>query len=249
MDERKRRDAKFFELSDRDFDLIKLEIELLERRIVQLEDLQYRLRQFSITLWLATLGFGLGVTTQSTNIFLLAASSLIPALFMYQDAWHASAAQFHRSRINAIIQFLNSKDSRLKERIEEILDTIGFPIMFPIMDLTGHLTIGNDKQAIYRKSIIVKLTRTTRIVFYGFQLFGSSIVLSLYLVSNFRNDFYYLIILSTPLFAAVLYLIRLIKKKAIIRNLPADYEKLIDEGADKPSYKPKWVEAKQKNFK
>lgn len=237
MDTKNKQLNNFFNLSDRDFELIKLEVELLEQRVFHLENLQYKLRQFSITIWLAVLGVGLGIISKKVpNLFLLIISGLIPILFMYLDARYARIAQNYRSRRNEITKFFNSESKTLKDRIEKNLKEIGFPTRFPILDLSGFLTVNKDSQTVYRRNILVKLTRSTRVIFYGFQLMGSSIVVSNFLFNEKNCELCYLIVLLPPLLLSILYLLRFSLKKKIHNNLTSDYDKEIDERSDLPSY-------------
>lgn len=230
---------EFFSLFEGQLELFKSEIELLESRIFHLENLQYRLRQFSITLWLAILGVGLGVIpNRNPELSILVVSGLIPILFMILDALYARAAQPFRSRRNEITHFINFKgDERFKENIKRNLKNFCLPFQkFPILDLSGYLTVNIDPQTIYRKSWLVKLTRTTRVIFYGFQVVGSSLGISIFLYNKFRNYAYCLIILFFPLVISFLHFLRHIKRRKFLNSLPPDYHKHIDGHADRPAY-------------
>lgn len=223
-------------LSDRQFELIKLEIGLLQQRIAEQENLQYRLRQFSMTLWIVTLGVASGITGRGDpHLLLLTISILIPVLFMYLEARYASYAQKLRSRRNFIIIYfnLNFKNSDVEDpnTSKGLMNDLTLNKV-PILDLTGDLTLKNDPQTVYRKNILVKLTRTIRLLFYGFQMLGSMILLSNLLADKYDCIAYYLLLLIVPFLIILLHVLRISKKNKIIKNLPKDYKKSIDEHAD-----------------
>jgi ABC-type transport system involved in multi-copper enzyme maturation permease subunit len=239
MEQIMKTDDKFFSLPKEDFDILKIEMGLLEQRIFHIENLQYKLRQFSITLWLATLGFALGITIKSSaNYFLISVSCFIPILFMYMDAWFAGNTQELRSRRNEITLFLNFKNEFIKDNIKKSYDSLGYnydELKFPLFDLTGQLTSGDDAQTRYRKHIIVKLSRTHRVVFYSFQLIGSLVVLSNFLANMNSSNLYYLLILIFPVFLIILFSMRSALGKSISSKMPNNYNKKLDNKADKIS--------------
>ncbi len=221
----KDRNHLYEKLSDKDFEMIKLEVELQEQRIINNESKQDKLRNFSIILWLAVLGVSLeGVNLEAkfiepSKLILIGISFLVPISFMYLDAVYARWAQKLRSRRNYVTKFFNSEKFPSESKLETL----------PIFDFTGDLTVGDDPQTIYRGCIIVKLTRSVRLVFYGFQIFGSSVILGHLLAVTENNPLYYLMSLNVLWVAGLLYLLRYIKKRAMEKKSSAD---VLDEKAD-----------------
>jgi hypothetical protein len=161
------------QLTDKEFEILKLELGFIEQRIIHLENLQYRLRQFSMALWTLTLGAGFGVTRQENrNFFLISLSGSVPILFLFLDAWYARAAQRFRSRKNRIASILNANRSSrvgVQDCSSTEVRTNGMSRDFLLLDLTDRKTSGSDSHGLFRESIWVKMTRTARLVFSDFK--------------------------------------------------------------------------------
>jgi hypothetical protein len=163
------------QLTDREFDLLKAELSLLEQRIIHHEGLQYRLRQFSVILWTLALGLGFGVASElaKADIRLVAASAIVPLLFLYLDAWYARVAQRFRTRHLAIAAFVNRNVAS-----DEVKNLSADDIRkIELLDLTAHSTRKDSASARYRENLVVKITRTVRISFYGFQIVSTGLLL------------------------------------------------------------------------
>ena len=171
-------------LEDRQFEILKQEIGLLEGRIIHLEGLQYRLRQFSILLWsmILTVGFGVTKLLADADARLIAASLGVPLVFGFLDAWYARAAQRFRTRRVEIAEYFNSTDDK--------------PIVYPItlLDMMASQRRKEDPRARYRENLLTKLTRTVRVTFYGFQLFGSAVLLAIFAASGYASRWYLLLV-------------------------------------------------------
>ena len=208
-------------LKSREFEIIKLEMPLQEQRIAKLEDLQYKLRQFSVTVWALLLGIGLGATESLVpRGAVLGIALLVPGIFLFLDAIYASIAQNHRTRRDRLIEHLNSQ-----------LNESDHANHFPLLDLTGKLTTPDDPQALYRKSMLVKLTRTTRLYFYGVQLVAANVALS-YALAKGGGRLYYLSVPAMFVLLCSLVAARRIKKYKVQRSVPAGYTREIDDKAD-----------------
>jgi hypothetical protein len=211
-------------LSDREFEVFKLELSMLAQRIAQLENLQYRLRQFSITLWALVMTVGMGLPrVGDRKAWIFALALLIPAIFLYLDAIYAVIAQSLRTRRDRLIERLNAKpqDARVAGGI-------------PLMDLTGRSTDWDDPQASYRRSLLVKLTRTTRLFFYGLQLVGACAALGAWLVefSDSTAALGYSVAPGMILFLVGLVMARRMLRWARRRSLPSAYPRELDNRAD-----------------
>jgi len=188
-------------LTDRQLEMVKLEVELLEQRIIHLENIQYHLRQFSVALWTLALGVGLGVSdVAQRDLRLLAASGLIPLVFLYLDAWYARAAQRFRTRRLEIAEYLNGGGDG-----EGTASGLSITHLV-LLDFTASKVRQTDPKARYREHIAVKATRTIRVFFYGFQLTGTVLLCTLLWVSG-QSRFVYVALAWTyflPLAAAFL---------------------------------------------
>ena len=72
------------EIIKQKIDFIKTEYQQLHAHLDFLEDSEWKIRQLSITLWLASAGVGLGLQGFTTNNFyILLVSALIPFLFLW----------------------------------------------------------------------------------------------------------------------------------------------------------------------
>ncbi len=214
------------------------EIRLLEQRILHIENIQYKLRQFSLAFWAAILGVATGANIQEVaRIILLVVITCVPLLFLYIDAWYASNAQNLRSRRNEITYLINFDNDSLQRLLSNRF--IKKDKCFPLLDLTGYYTVDNDPQTKYRRSIFAKLCRHHRIFFYSFQMLGSLFVLSYYLFIILKNKAFFLLILIYPIFFMSIYLKDRLNYRMILRNTPESYleKKNIDNLADNPSVK------------
>jgi uncharacterized membrane protein YhiD involved in acid resistance len=124
--------------------------------------------------WLAALGVGIGVTAGSgINLLILVISLVIPIVFITIDAIYASIAQDFRSRRNEITYFMNT-DNYIKASVREKLDSKKISLKSPSkiywFDFQGNLSLRNSIVHKFKRNLIVKLTRFTRICFYGFQI-------------------------------------------------------------------------------
>lgn len=182
-------------LTDRQFEILKQELDLLEGRIIHLEGLQYRLRQFSIVLWSLTLTVGFGVTKLAeADIRLIAASLGVPLVFGFLDAWYARAAQRFRTRRMDIAQHFNST-----------YDEASRPTLH-LLDMMASQRRKDDPRARYRESLLTKLTRTVRVTFFGFQLSGSAALLGVFVASGYATKWYLLLVAAVVLGLAALAL-------------------------------------------
>lgn len=146
--------------------MMKLELGLLETRILHLEAFQFRLRQFCLATWSLFLTVGLGLTSLATSaggdVRVVAGSVGIPMLFGFLDAWYARAAQRFRNRFEEIGEYANLERSEIACPIEplEVLDYSGSSPRTPL--------------ARYRTKMAVKVSRPIRMVFFGSQVFVSA---------------------------------------------------------------------------
>jgi uncharacterized membrane protein len=95
-------------------DFLKIEYEQLREHNDHLENAEWKVRQLCITLWLATLGVGLGLQgVTSNNFYILVASLFIPYTFLFIDARIGRWIESHRVRRKQIDLFLSNKNYSL----------------------------------------------------------------------------------------------------------------------------------------
>ena len=171
-------------LTERQFDILKHESQLLEARISHLESLQFRLRQFSIVLWSLALTVGFGVTKLAeAEVRLVAASLTIPLVFGFLDAWYARAAQRFRTRRLEIAEVLNGTG-----RGRDSSPCPGTQFLF--LDMMASRRREADPRARYREKLLTKLTRTVRMTFYSFQMCATALLLTVFVISVSANEWY-----------------------------------------------------------
>lgn len=180
--------ARLEVLTDREFELLKVELGLLDQRVIHLEGLQYRLRQFAIILWTLILSVGFGVTKLTeVDVRLIAAGGLVPLLFLYIDAWYARSAQRFRARRHEIAFFINEGREMPSTGIKK--PTTGGIVL---LDFTASLTRSGSPHALYKENLFVKLSRTVRVSFYGFQIVSTAVLLTFLVLSGKHHRGYLL---------------------------------------------------------
>lgn len=170
---------------DEKLELLKLEINILNARINQLVDNVWKIRSICLTIWLAGLSYGLGTLSQGNKPFIsiLMISTIIPIVFMLIDARETNWYFRYELRDSEIREFMTLKDYILpstKKRIsfEECLSDQVF--RFPVYDLTGSKTLGDDKLYLWQtRSLWSFLATPVPFFFYSLQIFVSVLLWSL----------------------------------------------------------------------
>lgn len=160
-------------------ELLKLELNILNARINQLLDNAWKIRHICLTLWLAGLSLGLGALSQGNKpiIEILLLSTIIPIVFLLIDAKETNWYFRYEFRDSEIREFMNLKDYILpstEKRIsfEECLSEQVF--RFPVYDLTGSKTLGDDKLYLWHtKSLWSFLATPVPLFYYSLQIFVS----------------------------------------------------------------------------
>lgn len=83
---------------------------------------------------------------------------------------------------------------------------------FKLFDMTASQRRKADPRAQYRERLLTKLTRTVRMTFYGFQLFGTSILLAIFVISGHAHVCYLSIVTTVTLGFVILVVLSLITK-------------------------------------
>jgi len=184
--------------------LLSHEISLTEGRIIHIEQMQFKLRQFSITIWTLLITVGLGsIKAVEPDWKIIALSYFIVLSFFYIDTWYACLAQRFRIRRIEISNFLSSDRSYKKNE------------SFNLFDLTASGFRKKNPIASYRTYFFTKATRPVRLTFYLSQLLISTV--ALWELSNQKEfPFYGYSLFSVPvLLVATCFLLRELKRRAI----------------------------------
>ena len=168
-------------------EFLKLEYQQIGNKLQHLENMEWRIRQFSITLWLVALGVGLGVITEGVDpdFNILIISGTIPIVFLFFDAWLYKWMSRYKARAMQIEQFISNRDyilPRIKRKIafKQFCTNRKKTFDFPVLDLKGTSTFGGDKNyAIKTGSYLPYMKSGLRVLFYHFQLIGSLVIISL----------------------------------------------------------------------
>jgi len=187
-------------------EFLKLEYQQLREHAAHLEEAEWKVRQLCVTLWLATLGVGLGLQGVNPNNFsILVASLFIPYIFLYMDARIGRWITAHRERRKQIELFLSQSDYVLPKTGERISFTdfasaVEQSYRFPVMDFGGKATLGNEDDFIfYTENTAPHMTIGLRRYFYQSQIIGSLIILSIQLYNMYQNPWIFTTIAIGPI--------------------------------------------------
>jgi len=214
------------ELIKERLEFLKLEFQQLVGQVQHGENKGWRIRQFSITLWLVSLGVGLGVITEGVRadfIFLII-SAAIPIIFLYLDGANRRWTAHHFFRWEQIQKFLSMRNYILpsngkKISLKKFCSENKITYDFPILDFWGSVTFGNDKDfAIKTGSVLFHMKRGLRVPFYHFQLIASLIVIALQNYKLFHDIRIFFIIAASPLLHLSLVLFSKIREARIQRR-------------------------------
>jgi hypothetical protein len=156
-------------LSDKQLDLLKIEMEILTSKISSVVDTLWKVRTAAITLWSAVLSLGLGALSQTKEpvFILLVLSCFLPILFIDIDARNNQWYRRLTNRESAIQQFINDPNFENSS-------------LFPIYDLAGKYTFKGNKQLAWEFSRMRNFVDPIPLTFYGSQLIFSSAICTIY---------------------------------------------------------------------
>jgi len=187
-------------------EFLKLEYQQLREHAAHLEEAEWKVRQLCITLWLATLGVGLGLQGVNPNNFsILVASLFIPYIFLYMDARIGRWTTAHRERRKQIELFLSQSDYVLPKTGEKVsftdfASTVEQSYRFPVMDFGGKATLGSEGNYVfYTENTAPHMTIGLRRYFYQSQIIGSLIILSIQLYNMYQSPWAFTLIATGPI--------------------------------------------------
>lgn len=209
-------------------EFLKLEYTHLQSHLEHLENAEWKVRQLSITLWLAALGVGLGLEGTIKNaVYILIISVFIPFLFLYIDArigrWHSS----HKARLRAIEAFVSSDEytlpgTKAKTSFAEFCLASDKSTLFPVLDFNGKKTLFNDEEFLFDSvATYPHMIVGVRRYFYFSQIIGALIIVSLQLYSLYNHIWYFAFIAIGPLFYFLVLWLSRRRRKKIARQFKA----------------------------
>jgi hypothetical protein len=176
---------------DERLNILKQELTILAAKIGGTVDTLWKIRGLSLTLWTAafTVGVGNFTTDKQPIIVILIVTAFLPLLFLFVDAKNNQWYRRLSERESQIQQFLNDP--------KYVLSATGLPAtlqsaslegrsLFPVYDLTGVATLGEDPTFKWQTTILRSMVDTIPSVVYWSQVFFSCIACTLYANSPVR---------------------------------------------------------------
>ena len=185
-------------------EFLKLEYGQLIQQAVHLENLEWRIRQTSITLWLASLAVGLGLQGRSYDLNLLIASGIVPCIFLFLDARIYRWISHGKSRRKQVELFLSEKEytvpsTKEKTSFAEFCTDMEKAYKFPALDFNGRLTMGTDPRFLIETGATYPYMAVgLRRFFYHTQFMASLVFISLSLNATYQNRLFMLLPLLSP---------------------------------------------------
>ncbi len=207
------------------FELLKIELDVINSRKNNIISTLWKIKQISITLWLAVLTIGLGGVLNKMGTPLLdviLVSGILPFIFMIIDSSELRWWYRFDYREEEIKQFINNEEYILpsngtKLNFNNFLNDANFD--FPLYDLTGILTFGNNRKFKKLGSRLKAILSSNSLLYYGLQIMISSS----FLFWNYYKDFEALFWLLIPFFILILlvfsYLFGKFRTKKIKKQL------------------------------
>jgi len=160
-------------------DLLKAELSLLDAKMKSIVDRLWQMRVLCATIWAGLVAIGLGAGTGDRQPIpgVLWVSAFVPIWFAWIDSSYQRWYRRFRMREEAISLFFNGGGSHPHWKwgsFDQILQ--GTEWTFPVLDLSGHSTYGNDPAYAWRASRWSGLFDPTPLLAFG-GLFGVSVFL------------------------------------------------------------------------
>ncbi len=145
-------------------EMLKAEVEVVNATIRQMDDISKSLKEWTITVWAASVGGSLATPALKPYVF---ATAAIPLLFWLVDSYHHVVQRRFIWRSLRIMDFLN--DERLPKSFQQ-----GRLVDFTVMDVASRREINEDLRRFASWSRVL-LYRTMSIMYVG--LAAASLVL------------------------------------------------------------------------
>ena len=203
-------------------EFIKIEYQQLKSHNDFLEDAEWKVRQLSMTLWLASVGVGLGLQGISpNNSYILLLSVLIPYFFLYMDARIGRWLNGHRIRLKQIELFVSDREFTVpstgkKTSFAEFCSSLDKSYTFPALDFNGKVTSGDDVEYILATgATFPHMTVGLRRIFYQSQILIAFTLLSVQLYSIYQSSWFFALIAVGPVIYILISMFSKIREKAL----------------------------------
>ena len=165
-------------------DILKQEIDLLDRRVQHFDDLRHRTKQMAATLWVATVGTALTLAKQP----LLWLALFVPVPFWYFDAQYNAYQEGFWRRWWAIREFIRDGTFGVpagQARLDDLFSNCS-RCVFPVPDFYGEKTF---EKAAHEKHVSLKRNAFTRKMrfFYGTLLVATVVLIVLFNLGALRS--------------------------------------------------------------
>ena len=196
--------------------LLKLELTNLTSKINNSVDSLWKIRTVAMAIWTAAMGYGLDPVRSNNDplIAIILITILIPLWFFWIDARYNRWYRRIMFREWQIQQFINSREYKLPKTNEEMSFnqlTEREDFLFPVYDLTGDNTYGNDPDFNWQVSLLRNWVDSIPVFVYGSQMLVSAVVSSMYLSSPWR----YIVVPSVIIFFSAITVAAKLKRKKI----------------------------------
>ncbi|MBD3342826.1 MAG: hypothetical protein GF353_27255 [Candidatus Lokiarchaeota archaeon] len=203
--------------------ILKHETSIIKDKINNITGNLWKLRQINLTLWLAAIGFGSGAITSNNqpNIMVLSLSILIPIWFFITDTRYNVWYRRFRLREIQIEHFFSLKEyvlpaNKIKMSFDECLENEN--MNFPIFDMSGTHTFGNNGDFKWKKSLLKSYCDPIPLFFYGTQIFASILFSSIELSKKNATFKWWIFPLTSLVIMISIYIYAQIRKKRWKRN-------------------------------
>ena len=204
-------------------EILKQETSILSEKGHQLVNGLWKIRQIALALWLAAIGVGIGAVSQGgkANPPILAISILIPIWFYYIDTKYNSWYRKFNLREAEIRRFLSQEEYVLpsnQTRISFEKCLLDEKLPFPIYDLSGEQTFGDNGYYKWKSSLLRSYCDIIPLFFYWPQILASVLFSSLeYKNLGYLKSWWFPVV-TVFLGLILLYIFAQIKKRVMIRS-------------------------------
>jgi len=211
--------------------LLKDEIKILNDRIHSVLSSLWKVRQISLTLWLAAVSIGLGAISKGNKpLFnVLSISLLIPVIFHYIDARLTRWYNIFKLRDSEIQRFLSNTEYFLPSNHKRMIFTKSLEqddFVFPVYDIHGEETFGDNEYYLWRKKLFTCLLADTPLFFYGIQYITATFLISLELRNKYSFEYWWLLAGIVPVTLVILSLKHTKQSKSFLTSENIAYSKV-----------------------
>lgn len=150
------------ELFKNQLELLKIEIDLVDRSIARDETRSQNVKNFAIAIWAAVVTLFIGQDALRKFVIF---TTIIPVLFWFLDAWWARLRMGTHVRSQKIAEFINSPDYVASFRERKLMN-------FTLLDVTGKQHMKSDLYKRWSKLSRIMKFGELRFLYGGLTLFS-----------------------------------------------------------------------------